>query len=91
MFQAEQVPQLKRKGWVDTPEKFGKDICSRFRRRLESIRLRPTAAPEHAICDLEPGMLDGGLLYRLCFRTSGADIDKDYIERWAAALGLRDI
>ena len=38
VFQAEQVPQLKRKGWVDTPEKFGKDIRSRFRRRLESIR-----------------------------------------------------
>jgi hypothetical protein len=38
VFQAADVPQLRRKGWVDTPAKFGKGIRSRYRRKLQAVR-----------------------------------------------------
>ena len=38
VFPASEVPQLRRKGWVDTTEKFGKGIRSRYRRKLQAVR-----------------------------------------------------
>jgi hypothetical protein len=38
MFQASEVSQLKRQGWVDTPAKFGKGIRIRYRKKLQALR-----------------------------------------------------
>jgi hypothetical protein len=38
VFPASEVAQLRRKGWVDTPERFGKGIRARYRRKLQDVR-----------------------------------------------------
>jgi hypothetical protein len=38
MFHVSEVFQLKDKGWVDTPAKFGKGFRPRYRRMLLAIR-----------------------------------------------------
>jgi hypothetical protein len=38
VFPASEVPQLRRKGWVDNTDQFGKGIRSRYRRTLQAVR-----------------------------------------------------
>jgi hypothetical protein len=38
LVHADQVFRLKRKGWVDSPAKFGKSLRSRFKRTVLAVR-----------------------------------------------------
>lgn len=38
LFLSVDLPQLRRKGWVDTPEKFRKSLRSRYQSKMRAVR-----------------------------------------------------